>query len=119
MNGDMVSVRGHDDSARTYTFDGAFGPQATQNDVYQQVLEPIVEDTLLGFNCTVFAYGQTGTGKTFTMEGGIEVSAREERREKRRLTFFSSGWSFFARASRRRYDCAVDSPDFQEAGAQH
>jgi kinesin family protein 11 len=70
---DMVSVRGHDDSARTYTFDGAFGPQATQQDVYSQVLEPIVEDTLLGFNCTVFAYGQTGTGKTFTMEGGIEV----------------------------------------------
>ncbi len=85
MNGDMVSVRGHDDSARTYTFDGAFGPQATQNDVYQQVLEPIVEDTLLGFNCTVFAYGQTGTGKTFTMEGGIEVS--ETKKEGRRQKF--------------------------------
>jgi kinesin family protein 11 len=30
---------------------------------------PLLEEVLLGYNCTVFAYGQTGTGKTFTMEG--------------------------------------------------
>lgn len=27
---------------------------------------------LLGFNCTIFAYGQTGTGKTYTMEGSLD-----------------------------------------------
>lgn len=32
---------------------------------------PIVDETLAGFNCTIFAYGQTGTGKTHTMEGDI------------------------------------------------
>lgn len=32
---------------------------------------PLVQETLAGFNCTVFAYGQTGTGKTHTMEGDI------------------------------------------------
>ena len=32
---------------------------------------PIVNETLAGFNCTIFAYGQTGTGKTHTMEGDI------------------------------------------------
>lgn len=30
---------------------------------------PIVNEVLEGFNCTIFAYGQTGTGKTYTMEG--------------------------------------------------
>ena len=30
---------------------------------------PIISEVLAGYNCTVFAYGQTGTGKTFTMEG--------------------------------------------------
>ena len=50
------------------TFDGVFGPDATQADVYAHAIEPIVAETLEGFNCTVFAYGQTGTGKTHTME---------------------------------------------------
>ena len=31
--------------------------------------KPLVEEVINGFNCTIFAYGQTGTGKTFTMEG--------------------------------------------------
>jgi kinesin family protein 11 len=71
--GDTVSVRStHDDAARTYQFDGAFGPNATQLDVYTTVLEPTVDEVLAGFNCTVFAYGQTGTGKTHTMEGGMD-----------------------------------------------
>lgn len=38
--------------------------------MYQQSISPIVTEVLEGFNCTIFAYGQTGTGKTFTMEGG-------------------------------------------------
>ena len=56
-------------ASKTYTFDGVFGPDATQADVYAHAIEPIVAETLEGFNCTVFAYGQTGTGKTHTMEG--------------------------------------------------
>ena len=35
---------------------------------------PIVDEVLDGFSCTIFAYGQTGTGKTFTMEGGPRQS---------------------------------------------
>ena len=56
-------------ASKTYTFDGVFGPDATQAEVYESAIEPIVLETLEGFNCTVFAYGQTGTGKTHTMEG--------------------------------------------------
>ncbi len=33
-----------------------------------------MEEVLEGFNCTIFAYGQTGTGKTYTMEGGDRAS---------------------------------------------
>jgi len=38
-------------------------------DVYNEVARPIVDKVFDGFNGTIFAYGQTGTGKTFTMEG--------------------------------------------------
>ena len=34
-------------------------------------IAPIVEEVLEGFNCTIFAYGQTGTGKTYTMEVSV------------------------------------------------
>ncbi|XP_066476731.1 kinesin-like protein KIF11 [Tiliqua scincoides] len=63
-------------SRKTYTFDMVFGAQAKQIDVYRSVVCPILDEVLLGYNCTVFAYGQTGTGKTFTMEG--ERSPNEE-----------------------------------------
>ena len=47
-----------------------FGPESGQQRLYDQAIAPIVEEVLDGFNCTIFAYGQTGTGKTYTMEGG-------------------------------------------------
>lgn len=39
--------------------------------VYQDVVGPILEEVMSGYNCTIFAYGQTGTGKTHTMEGDL------------------------------------------------
>ncbi|KAG2686633.1 hypothetical protein I3843_09G015600 [Carya illinoinensis] len=54
---------------RVFTFDKVFGPSAQQKDLYEQAVIPIVNEVLEGFNCTIFAYGQTGTGKTHTMEG--------------------------------------------------
>ncbi|XP_054655258.1 kinesin-like protein KIF11 isoform X2 [Dunckerocampus dactyliophorus] len=56
-------------SRKTYTFDMVFGPAAKQIEVYRSVVCPILDEVIMGYNCTVFAYGQTGTGKTFTMEG--------------------------------------------------
>jgi kinesin family member 11 len=47
-----------------------FGADSKQERVYKQAIVPIVQEVLDGFNCTIFAYGQTGTGKTYTMEGG-------------------------------------------------
>ncbi|XP_067132536.1 kinesin-like protein KIF3A [Centruroides vittatus] len=54
---------------KRFTFDTVFGPDAKQLDVYNQAARPIIDNVLEGYNGTIFAYGQTGTGKTFTMEG--------------------------------------------------
>jgi kinesin family protein 11 len=54
---------------KTYTFDRVYPPDSTQEEIYSNSISPIVNETLKGFNCTIFAYGQTGTGKTYTMEG--------------------------------------------------
>ncbi|KAJ6425583.1 hypothetical protein OIU84_026207 [Salix udensis] len=59
---------------RIFTFDKVFGPSAQQRDLYEQAVVPIVNEVLEGFNCTIFAYGQTGTGKTYTMEGECKRS---------------------------------------------
>ena len=45
-----------------------FDPDCSQAKLYNGAIAPIVEEVLEGFNCTIFAYGQTGTGKTYTME---------------------------------------------------
>ncbi|KAH7474736.1 Kinesin-like protein KIF11 [Phytophthora ramorum] len=56
---------------KTYTFDRVFGQYSTQKDVFSSVVRPAVDEALAGYNCTVFAYGQTGTGKTYTMQGDL------------------------------------------------
>ncbi len=54
---------------KTYSFDRVFGPEADQATIYDDVVGPVLSETLSGYNCTIFAYGQTGTGKTYTMSG--------------------------------------------------
>ena len=54
---------------KTFTFDAVYPPNTAQNHLYQQSAAHIVDSVLEGYNGTIFAYGQTGTGKTFTMEG--------------------------------------------------
>ncbi|GIX91327.1 kinesin-like protein KIF3A [Caerostris extrusa] len=61
------------DPPKTFTFDTVFGTDSTQLDVYNLAARPIIDNVLEGYNGTIFAYGQTGTGKTFTMEGNREV----------------------------------------------
>ncbi|KAF3918968.1 hypothetical protein ABW20_dc0108397 [Dactylellina cionopaga] len=56
---------------KSYVFDRVFGPEADQSMIYDDVVAPIMEEMLSGFNCTIFAYGQTGTGKTYTMTGDM------------------------------------------------
>ncbi|CAI4232337.1 unnamed protein product [Auanema sp. JU1783] len=57
---------------RTFFFDSVFPPECDQMRVYNVAARPIVENVLQGYNGTIFAYGQTGTGKTFTMAGDLD-----------------------------------------------
>ncbi|XP_069380276.1 kinesin-like protein KIF3B isoform X2 [Paralichthys olivaceus] len=63
--------------AKVLTFDSVYDWDSKQIDLYDKTFRPLVDSVLLGFNGTIFAYGQTGTGKTYTMEG---VRNDQERR---------------------------------------
>ncbi|EKM55573.1 uncharacterized protein PHACADRAFT_173717 [Phanerochaete carnosa HHB-10118-sp] len=56
---------------RTYPFDMVFGPEVDQALIYNDVVAPMLDEVVQGYNCTLFAYGQTGTGKTYTMQGDL------------------------------------------------
>lgn len=66
-------------SSRIYYFDAVFDCGSNQKEVYDQVCKPIVDSVLEGYNGTIFAYGQTGTGKTYTMEGAGRHDLRRYR----------------------------------------
>eukprot|EP00906_Rhabdomonas_costata_P011722 RCo016688 len=51
-----------------YEFDNCFGPESSQQDVFEAV-QPVITSVLDGYNVCIFAYGQTGSGKTYTVEG--------------------------------------------------
>lgn len=68
-NNKEVQVVEKSSLTKNFSFDRVFGTNSKQVDVYKVVAAPLVDEVLAGYNCTVFAYGQTGTGKTFTMEG--------------------------------------------------
>uniref|UniRef100_A0A3B4A980 Kinesin-like protein n=1 Tax=Periophthalmus magnuspinnatus TaxID=409849 RepID=A0A3B4A980_9GOBI len=57
------------DVPKIFTFDSVYDWNSKQIDLYDETFRPLVDSVLLGFNGTIFAYGQTGTGKTYTMEG--------------------------------------------------
>lgn len=52
-----------------YTLDHIFGPEWTTTQVYEATTQKLIHKMVKGFNSTVFAYGQTSSGKTFSMRG--------------------------------------------------
>ncbi|XAR70393.1 Plus-end-directed kinesin ATPase [Bertholletia excelsa] len=82
-----LKVRRNNWDSDTYEFDEVFTEFASQKRIYEVVAKPIVESVLDGYNGTVMAYGQTGTGKTYTLgqlgdedtaDRGIMVRAMED-----------------------------------------
>ncbi|KAH0461882.1 hypothetical protein IEQ34_009457 [Dendrobium chrysotoxum] len=82
-----LKLRKNNWSSESYIFDDVFTESASQKRVYEAVAKPVVETVLSGYNGTVMAYGQTGTGKTYTIgslgndnssERGIMVRALED-----------------------------------------
>ncbi len=49
-----------------YAFDHVFNQVSTQEEVYKQTTEILIDGVLKGYNATVFAYGASGAGKTHT-----------------------------------------------------
>ena len=64
-----VYVKNNQDKEVQFTYDFAYPPNCTQEEIYENTAAPIVAGVLEGINGTIFAYGQTGTGKTYTMDG--------------------------------------------------
>ncbi|KAF8388489.1 hypothetical protein HHK36_027161 [Tetracentron sinense] len=62
---------------QTFTFDSVADTDSTQQDIFQFVGDPLVENCLAGFNSSIFAYGQTGSGKTYTMWGPANALLEE------------------------------------------
>ncbi|XP_068081095.1 uncharacterized protein [Anabrus simplex] len=84
-----------------YKFDHIFDTFSRNQDVFDTVVKPLVEAAVGGFNATVFAYGQTSSGKTYTMSGdetecGVIQMAISYMFEAMKQ---SSGREFLARAS--------------------
>ncbi|XP_033623203.1 kinesin-like protein KIF19 isoform X2 [Fukomys damarensis] len=62
-------LRAHRSREKSYLFDVAFDFTSTQEMVYQATTKDLIEGVISGYNATVFAYGPTGCGKTYTMLG--------------------------------------------------
>jgi hypothetical protein len=65
----MVNKPNSDELPKQFTFDMAFDWTQSQEYIYTSCASGIIENVLEGYNGTIFAYGQTGTGKTHTMTG--------------------------------------------------
>ena len=60
----------------TFAFSGVYGPEASQQEVFDNEIAPTIKHLFGGFDVTIFAYGVTGTGKTHTMRGGKTLAER-------------------------------------------
>jgi centromeric protein E len=65
----LCSAAGTLVSGHSFSFDTIFGTSAKNVDIYEQHAKAVVLSAVAGFNGTVFAYGQTSSGKTYTMRG--------------------------------------------------
>ena len=61
-----------------FTFDKVFGEKSSTKDVYDNAARNIVDSVMTGLNGTIFAYGQTSSGKTYTMQGAGNIDASPE-----------------------------------------
>lgn len=65
----MIQITLKKENPRKFTFDKVFDNQSEQQSLFDFCASPIVKSAFKGYNGTIFAYGQTGCGKTFTMVG--------------------------------------------------
>jgi hypothetical protein len=68
-NNQVTVIKAETKEEKAFQFDYVYAPGTSQRQIYDEVAFPLVESVFEGFNGTIFAYGQTGCGKTFTMMG--------------------------------------------------
>lgn len=61
------------DNVKSFAYDSVFSDTSLQSTVYAKTAYSLVENILQGYNGTIFAYGQTGCGKTHSMVGKLDV----------------------------------------------
>ncbi|KAK3024052.1 hypothetical protein RJ639_042963, partial [Escallonia herrerae] len=71
LDSSAVLVNFAETKSKLYSFDKVFHPGSKQDEIFLEV-EPVIKSALDGYNACIFAYGQTGTGKTFTMGGSSD-----------------------------------------------
>lgn len=67
--GEVLVQKPTDEVPKVFTFDSVYDYRSEQGDIFTETAFPIIDFVLQGYNGTIFAYGQTGTGKTFTITG--------------------------------------------------
>ena len=72
-----ISLHRPDYDQRDFFFDHVLDDQSSQQETYEQIARPVVQDILDGFNGVIMAYGQTGSGKTHTIFGSKPLIASE------------------------------------------
>ncbi|KAF2896660.1 hypothetical protein ILUMI_09509 [Ignelater luminosus] len=65
------NAKSENEKTKMFTYDAVYDMSSTQQSIYDETVRPLVASVLEGYNGCVFAYGQTGTGKTYTMEGVV------------------------------------------------
>ena len=65
----LIEKAGSKEQPKSFTFDSVYAPDTPQRTLYDESAFPLVESVLEGYNGTIFAYGQTNSGKTYTMFG--------------------------------------------------
>ncbi|KAG6473559.1 hypothetical protein ZIOFF_067476 [Zingiber officinale] len=72
-----VSAQDRSNLPTSYTFDRVFGPACLTDTVYEEGAKDVALSALTGINATIFAYGQTSSGKTYTMRGIAENAVND------------------------------------------
>ncbi|KAM7256058.1 hypothetical protein ACFE04_011799 [Oxalis oulophora] len=67
----------HERPANSFTFDRVFDPTSSTQKVYEEGAKEVALSALTGIHATIFAYGQTSSGKTFTMRGIMENAVQD------------------------------------------
>lgn len=67
------AFRGLRPKEKHYAFDFSFNESSSQEEIYEKSVKQYIKRVIMGYNSTIFAYGATGAGKTYTMLGTAEI----------------------------------------------